>query len=291
MNDKCPHCGLVILNEEAETVTVEGRRRHQDCWDTAQRSRAGWIVLRRNGTQAGLFYSREEAEPYLNPGDTLLPVKHTRKLDPIKASAEQRAEIEHELLATGKHVTWDDYDRAITELNNVRDERNALRTAFQRDLQGLRDEVERLTHAEQADVGEVDLASYQRDLRNLRTQLRDSIDHGVTMSKERNEALEQLARWKSLLTKRAEHLTERAERAEDVIEEMQVALNDRQIVLDQSLEACHVEIKQLRDTLVTAHRILVTGKPDNARALIQNVLDRTEKVVHTYDSDCGPTHD
>lgn len=70
-----------------------------------------------------------------------------RKLDPIRAKARQRAEIEHELLATGKHVAWDDYQRAVTEAGNLRDQIEALRTAFQCDLQGLRDERDQLTQA------------------------------------------------------------------------------------------------------------------------------------------------
>lgn len=32
LDDKCPHCGLMMLNEETDLVDVDGRRQHKSCW-------------------------------------------------------------------------------------------------------------------------------------------------------------------------------------------------------------------------------------------------------------------
>jgi hypothetical protein len=41
------------------------------------RSLPGWMIMRRNGQSAGPFRTRREAEDYINPGDSVVPVKAT----------------------------------------------------------------------------------------------------------------------------------------------------------------------------------------------------------------------
>jgi hypothetical protein len=56
-------------------------------------SSPGWMIVKRNGKQAGPFRTRAEAEPYTDAGDTILPVKAAEFRSRLSASMERNKPI------------------------------------------------------------------------------------------------------------------------------------------------------------------------------------------------------
>lgn len=58
----------------------------------------GWLIVRRGGNPVGPFYTRADAEPYVNPGDTILPVRALHdEASPWRLQVERAERAEQEV--------------------------------------------------------------------------------------------------------------------------------------------------------------------------------------------------
>jgi hypothetical protein len=74
-----------LIARRDELMRMSGQQRRD--------SSPGWMIVKRNGKQAGPFRTRAEAEPYTDAGDTILPVKAAEFRSRLSASMERNKPI------------------------------------------------------------------------------------------------------------------------------------------------------------------------------------------------------
>jgi hypothetical protein len=83
-----------LIARRDELMRMSGQQRRDSI------ARSGWMIVKRNGKQSGPFRARAEAEPYIDQGDTILPVKTAEFQARLAASVERNESILNRLSET-----------------------------------------------------------------------------------------------------------------------------------------------------------------------------------------------